>query len=243
MWINTAQRRTDLEIMDDLEMDGDQLIDSLDHIARINQWLGGNRLTIGALKTLLKDQPKDKELSIVDLGCGNGDMLRVIAAMGRKKGYRFRLLGIDANQTTIDYAIQLSVEYPEIEYRSQNVLSPGFNEIKYDIALCTLFLHHFENEVALEFVNTIVGKSRIGVVVNDLHRHPMAWYLFNLITLGMNNKMAREDGLLSILKGFKKKDLELFADKINGHSTIRWGWAFRYQWLITKSTHPTATQL
>lgn len=243
MWINTAQRRTDLEIMDDLEMDGDQLIDSLDHIARINQWLGGNRLTIKALQVLLKDQPRDTELTIVDLGCGNGDMLRVIAAMGRKKGYRFRLLGIDANQTTIDYAIQLSADYPEIEYLSENVLSPGFKEIKYDIALCTLFLHHFENEVALEFVNTIVENSRIGVVVNDLHRHPMAWYLFNLITLGMNNKMAREDGLLSILKGFKKKDLELFADKINGQSTIRWRWAFRYQWLITKSTHPTATQL
>lgn len=243
MWIDTAQRRTDQEIMDDLEMDGDQLIDSLDHIARINQWLGGNRLTIDALKTLLKDLPKDKELSIVDLGCGNGDMLRVIAAMGRKKGYRFRLLGIDANQATIDYAIQLSVDYPEIEYRSQNVLSPGFKEIKYDIALCTLFLHHFEDEVALEFVNTIVENSRIGVVVNDLHRHPMAWYLFNLITLGMNNKMAREDGLLSILKGFKRKDLEQFACGINGKSTIHWRWAFRYHWLILKLPQTSSTKL
>lgn len=234
MWIDTARRRTDVEIMDDLEMTGDQLIDSLDHIARINQWLGGNRLTINALKTILKEQPLDKELFIVDLGCGNGDMLRAIAKMGRKNGYRFKLLGMDANRTTIDYAIELSVDYPEIEYIPQNVRSPEFKEIKYDIALCTLFLHHFEDEVALNFVETMVQNASMGVVINDLHRHPLAWYLFNLITLGMSNKMAREDGLLSILKGFKRKDLEFFAGKINCKSTIQWRWAFRYQWLILK---------
>lgn len=234
MWIDTTQRRTDLEIMDDLEMGGNQLIDSLDHIARINQWLGGNRLTINALKILLKDQPQNKEFFIVDLGCGNGDMLRAIAKIGRKSGFRFKLLGMDANPTTIDYASELSADYPEIEYISQNVLSPEFKEIKYDIALCTLFLHHFENDIALQFVKTMVQNADIGVIINDLHRHPMAWYLFNLITLGMNNKMAREDGLLSILKGFKRKDLENYAGEIDNKSTIHWRWAFRYQWLILK---------
>lgn len=234
MWIETAQRRTDLEIMDDLGMGGEQLIDSLDHIARINQWLGGNRLTINALKTLLGGQPRDREFFIVDMGCGNGDMLRAIAKMGRKSGYQFKLLGMDANQATIDYAVELSKDYPEIEYEQKNVLSPEFKELKYDIALCTLFLHHFEDAVALEFVEIMVQNAKIGVVINDLHRHPMAWYLFNLITLGMNNKMAREDGLLSILKGFKRKDLENFAGNIDYKSSIHWRWAFRYQWLILK---------
>jgi len=234
MWIDTSQRRTDEEIMDDLEMSGDQLINSLDHIARINQWLGGNKLTLDGLKGLLSNHPRHKELSIVDLGCGNGDMLRVVAQFGKRKGYRFKLLGVDANQTTIDYAIKLSEDYPEIQYVKQNVLSPDFQNLNYDIALCTLFLHHFDNEVALDFIQTIVGNATLGVIINDLHRHSMAYYLFNLITLGMNNKMAREDGLLSILKGFKRKDLEEFAGNLHCKSTIHWRWAFRYQWIIEK---------
>ncbi len=234
MWIDTTQRRSDEEIMDDLGMDGNELIDSLDHIARINQWLGGNRLTLDGLEKLLENHPRSKELSIVDLGCGNGDMLRTISRFGKRKGYVFKLLGVDANQTTIDYAIKLSEEYPEITYIQQNVLSPDFQKLKYDIALCTLFLHHFEDLTALKFVKAMVENASIGVVVNDLHRHAMAWYLFNLITLGMNNKMARQDGLLSILKGFKKKDLEQFAHKIEHKSTIHWRWAFRYQWIIQK---------
>ena len=234
MWINTTHRRRDEEIMDDLGMSGNQLIESLDHIARINQWLGGNRLTLDGLGKLLENHPRHNEVSIVDLGCGNGDMLRTIARFGKKKGYIFKLVGVDANQTTIDYAIKLSKEYPEISYIQQNVLLPDFQKLKYDVALCTLFLHHFEDPVALGFVKTMVGNASIGIIVNDLHRHPMAWYLFNLITLGMNNKMARQDGLLSILKGFKRKDLEQFANKIEYKSIIHWRWAFRYQWIIQK---------
>jgi hypothetical protein len=47
--------------------------------------------------------------------------------------------------------------------------------------------------------------------------------------------MSREDGLVSILRGFKKNELEEFSKKLSlKNYTIRWKWAFRYQWIITK---------
>jgi len=232
--VDTTHRSKKTEIMDDLDMTGELLIDSLDKIATINQWLGGNQVALSGLKALLKNHPDEKELSIVDLGCGNGDILREIAKFGRKRGFKFQLLGIDANQTTIDYAIELSKNYPEIKYLKQDVLSAEFREIKYDIALCTLFLHHFEDDVALNLIQSIVKNARIGLIVNDLHRHPMAYYLFKLLTLPVKNKMMKEDGLLSILKGFKRKDLQRFANQITFKSTIKWKWAFRYQWIIMR---------
>jgi len=70
--------------MDDLNMTGDVLIDSLDKIATINQWLGGNQVALNGLKLLLKNHPNEEELSIVDLGCGNGDILREIAKFGHR---------------------------------------------------------------------------------------------------------------------------------------------------------------
>jgi len=234
IWIDTTHRSKETEIMDDLDMTGELLIDSLDKIATINQWLGGNQVALSGLKFLLKNHPEEKELSIVDLGCGNGDILREIAKFGRKRGLKLQLLGIDANQATIDYAIKLSRDYPEIKYLKQDVLSEEFQNIKYDIALCTLFLHHFEDEIALSLIQSILKNARIGIIINDLHRHPMAYYLFNLLTLFIKNKMVRDDGLLSILKGFKRKDLEYFAGQITFKSTIKWKWAFRYQWVIYK---------
>ena len=46
--------------------------------------------------------------------------------------------------------------------------------------------------------------------------------------------MTREDGLTSILKAFKRKDLERFSNKIKYKSTLTWRWAFRYLWIIKK---------
>lgn len=221
--------------MDDLDMSGELLISSLDQLAMINKWLGGNKITIDGLKTLLQNQPKDKPISIVDLGCGNGDMLRKVADFGRKNSYNFQLIGIDANQATIDYAIELSVDFPEITYRKEDVLSKEFESQTYDIATCTLFLHHFEDQVALDLIKTLLQNSKIGCVVNDLHRHWLAYYLFNLLTSVISNHMTREDGLTSILKAFKRKDLEWFSKKITYKSTITWRWAFRYLWIIRKT--------
>jgi len=101
--------------------------------------------------------------------------------------------------------------------------------------LCTLFLHHFEDEVALNFIQTLLKNTKIGVVINDLHRHWMAYSLFKLLTLVLMNKMTREDGLTSILKAFKREDLEQFSKKLNYKSTITWRWIFRYQWIINKT--------
>ena len=235
MFIDTTNRSTKIEIMDDLDMSGETLINSLDQLANINKWLGGNKTTIDSLKTILKTNPKDNIISIVDLGCGNGDMLRKVAHFGRKNGYKFDLLGIDANQATIDYAIQLSANFPEITYKKEDVLSKEFATYTYDIAMCTLFLHHFEDPIALDFIQTLLKNAKIGVVINDLHRHWLAYYLFKLLTSVVGNEMTREDGLTSILKAFKRQDLDRFSKKLNFKSTITWRWAFRYQWIINKT--------
>jgi hypothetical protein len=55
------------------------------------------------------------------------------------------------------------------------------------------------------------------------------------LTSVIGNKMTREDGLTSILKAFKRIDLEEFSKKLNYKSTITWRWAFRYQWIINKT--------
>ncbi|MFY7672115.1 methyltransferase domain-containing protein [Tenacibaculum sp. MEBiC06402] len=230
--ISTKYRSNSKEIMDDFDMTGDVLIKTLDQIAKINVLLGGNSLTLNGVKQLLKNQPKDQPITIVDLGCGNGDLLRIIAKYGRKKGYTFQLLGIDANKFTLEYAMQLSKKYPEITYLEQDVLSEEFKEQSYDIALSTLFLHHFTNEEIENILEVLQNQAKIGVVINDLHRHKLAYYLFKIITLFIKNKMVKNDGLISILKGFKKQELKNFAKQLKGKSSIVWRWAFRYQWII-----------
>jgi 2-polyprenyl-3-methyl-5-hydroxy-6-metoxy-1,4-benzoquinol methylase len=222
--------------MDDFAMKGEILRDALDKIAKINQLLGGNLLTLQAVKKLIAKIQYPTEITIVDIGCGNGDMLRKLSDYGLQYNLNFRLIGIDANNFTINYAQNLSQNYPNITYCCQDVFDKKFSELKYDIALCTLTLHHFKDDEILYLMTILNANSRVGIVINDLHRSALAYRLFQLLCFVYSlNSMSREDGLVSILRGFKKQELVQFSKKLNlTHYTIQWKWAFRYQWIIMK---------
>ena len=220
--------------MDDLDMSGELLIDTLDRIAQINRWLGGNRLTLSGLAEILKEHSKEKVYKIVDLGCGNGDMLRAIADFGKRKSWQFELIGVDANQATIDHAEQLSKDYKGIVFYKQDVFSESFKELNFDIALSTLFMHHFDDDVAIGLVQNLMKRASIGVLVNDLQRNAIAYYLFTIIATVIGNPMVKTDGLISILRGYKRSDLEKYAQQVGYPSSIKWKWAFRFQWIIKK---------
>ena len=174
--VDTSHRSSDTEIMDDFTMKGVLLRDTLDKLEIINRFLGGNSVTINGLKKILKNQPKNKTITIVDLGCGNGDILRDVAKFGRKNSYSFKLIGIDANPTAIGYAKELSKEYSELSYKKIDIFSEDFKKQSFDIALCTLFLHHIRNDKLISFLKTTTEKATIGIVVNDLHRHRSVSY-------------------------------------------------------------------
>ncbi|WP_127140656.1 methyltransferase domain-containing protein [Flagellimonas marinaquae] len=232
LFLNTTYRSDATELMDDFSMKGELLRDTLDKLGKINKWLGGNHVTLNGLRQLLKNQPKDRVLTIVDLGCGHGDILRLIADFGRKHNYSFELIGIDANQDAIEYADELSVAYEELSFRSVDVFSEEFRAMEYDIVLSTLFLHHLNEDEIQALLNTVTTKAKLGVVINDLHRSSMAYGLFKLLGLVISNHMIVQDGLTSILRAFKRKEIEQISSQLNLNSKISWKWAFRYQWLI-----------
>ena len=233
-FISTKERTDKAELMDDFSIGGDLLKDTLDKLENINRWLGGNLVTVNSLKKVLKNHPKEQALSIVDIGCGHGDILRDVAKFGRKNGYKMTLLGVDANPTAISYANELSTAYPEVHFKTEDIFSEEFQKREFDVVLATLFLHHFKEEPLVSFLDNTLKQTKIGVVVNDLHRHTLAYYLFMLLSVFIKNKMIIEDGLTSVLRGFKRKDLMQLSERLQVKPQISWKWAFRFQWILKR---------
>lgn len=229
--------RTDLEeSMDDFSLDNDDLTTALDDIAKINRFLGGNAVTLDGVKYLLKELPENSEITIMDFGCGSGDMLRMLSKYGAANNLKFNLIGIDANEATIRHAENCSADYKNITYLAEDIFKYDFSQYKIDIAVMTLTLHHFKDEDILKILGTVNNLVTKGTVVNDLQRSKVAYRLFQLIIFIFRlDRMTADDGLISILRGFKKADLEKYASALNLKKyRIAWKWAFRYQWIIEK---------
>lgn len=235
MLVDTSRRSDAPELMDDFLLEGDVLRTALDKIASINRLLGGNKVTLQGVKWLLKSKPVYRsEITILDVGCGNGDMLRTLANYAKKRKIKLKLIGIDANYFTIKHAERLSTKYPNISYVCADIFEEIKQERLYDVILCTLTLHHFKDDEIITLMNGLKEQSALGIVVNDLHRNALAYYLFVTICFVFRlNHMSQNDGLVSILRGFKKQELHDFSKQLNFNNYIlKWKWAFRYQWII-----------
>jgi 2-polyprenyl-3-methyl-5-hydroxy-6-metoxy-1,4-benzoquinol methylase len=234
MSIYFNHRSTGIEIMDDLDCKGEVVDQTLRELDFINHWLGGNAVTLDGLKSLWKNIPKDRKISIADLGCGSCEMLRLIAQLARKDKREVALTGIDANPNIASYAQKKSFDFKNIQLEATNIFSDEFRQREFDIILGTLFLHHFTEEELIGVFSSLKNQARYGIIINDVHRHPLAYYSIKYLTeLFSKSAMVKFDAPLSVLRSFKKEELKNILQKAGIEEyQLKWKWAFRWQLVI-----------
>lgn len=229
-------RAIEEEIMDDLSCSGEVVNQTLRELEVINKWLGGNAVTINALDRLLRKVPEKKSLIIADLGCGGGDMLRLISRWAEKKNISVTLIGFDANPNIIRYARQNldSHHVAGVEFRAMDIFSTEFREQNFDIVIGTLFFHHFDDQQLVSFFSRLRTQVSIGIIINDIHRHFLAYHSIKWITgIFSKSAMVKFDAPLSVRRAFRKPELEwVFRNAGYKLWDIRWKWAFRWQVIL-----------
>lgn len=229
-----SHRSDEIELMDDLSCSGVVIEQTLKELEVINKWLGGNHVTIDGIAKLVKNT--NKEITIADLGCGGGDILKLVAKWARKKAFKVKLIGIDANASIVDFARRNCLGFEEIDFQVVDIFSDEFKTSRFDIITSTLFTHHFDNSALTNFYKGWLQQSNIGIVVNDLHRHWFAYYSIKWLTgLFSKSEMVKNDAAVSVQRSFIKKDIKsiLSAAGITTYQ-LNWMWAFRWQLVIAK---------
>ncbi|MFS4468260.1 methyltransferase domain-containing protein [Maribacter sp. 2210JD10-5] len=234
--IDLRSRSEQEELMDDFQGTSAELKIVLDDINRVNRILGGNSITLDAVFRMISENNLES-YTILDVGCAEGTMLRELAKEARKRNIHVKLIGIDLNEDALEIAKHFSTDFPEIEYMQQDVLDEKSSNLACDIVTTTLTMHHFSDSDISIFTKRFSELARVGVIVNDLQRSTLAYYLFKLFSLFfIKTKTAKIDGLISISKGFKRNDLKIFANRFkNIKHDIQWKWAFRYVWVMRKN--------
>src|SRR4030095_14715224 len=155
-----------LEMMDRPQPVLAELERDLVRIRQLNRWFGSYRLVLGFIRRWIRP---DEKLRVVDLATGSGDIPRLIVDYARQISEKVQIDALDGQPATWEIARKLSVNYPEISYYEANILE-GNSIAAYDIALCTLALHHFSNEDAVRLLRRCREVSKRLVLVSDLRR-------------------------------------------------------------------------
>ena len=185
----------------------------LREIAFINRYLGDSR----ALKKTLLAEIEEKDLrdfSVLDVGCGSGELLRMIAEFARETGRKAALTGVDLNSISSSTTQSESYEFPEIVSVQGNALGLPFADNSFDYAISSLFFHHLTDEQIVVALREMSRVAHRGIVVIDLHRDPVAYVGYKLFCFAFRiSELVRHDGSLSITKGFRPNELEQLAKK------------------------------
>jgi 2-polyprenyl-3-methyl-5-hydroxy-6-metoxy-1,4-benzoquinol methylase len=226
-------RSSKTEFIDDLALSSPLLIKNLQEMAILNLWLGFNRSLFKTIQKIVQTRLNNKPVVIADIGCGGGDTLRYISKWAAKKRINSKLIGFDANQNIINYASQSSLTYSNIQFKTHDILNQTLNE-NHDIVIISHLCHHLSNENIIKLVTTLSLSTNTAIIINDLHRHRLAYIGIRLITSIFGfSYITKHDGPLSVLKAFRKNEMiSLLQQLQNASFEIKWVWPFRWQAII-----------
>jgi 2-polyprenyl-3-methyl-5-hydroxy-6-metoxy-1,4-benzoquinol methylase len=193
-----AVRARDAEQMDDPLLGAGDYAAVLADLGRVNRWTLAARPTLAFLRRATRGS---RRFSLLDVGFGEGAMLRRIASWARGRGIDAELVGIDLNEKSAAVARAATSPGVEIDWRTGDYRTLG----NFDFVISSLVAHHMTDDELAAFIAWMEANARRGWMVNDLHRHRLAYAAYPpLARLLRLHPIVRADGRLSIARAFRR---------------------------------------
>ncbi len=215
---NMSQRSTQKEFMDNPEFQGEDLTESFRFIKLINQLGGGRMAVLNCMKKALKNVPSERPISVLDVGCGIGDMAGAIINWGRSNNREIHYYGLEKSPYIIAEARRLH-DCENVSFIQGDLFDAGIPEV--DLTIISMVLHHFDDADVIAAIKHLTAKSRIALLINDLERSKTSYLICKLLALGMRNPKARYDALLSIRKGFSTEEMSSLICRAGCSASLR----------------------
>lgn len=204
-----SQRAVNLrEQMDDPGCDLPTLRRTYARFGTVNALVSGWRRVY--LRELRPRLSPDRPATLLDIGCGGGDVPRKLARWARRDGLRLQVTAIDADERAVAYAAGLPPD-PDVQFRralSGDLVREG---ARFDFVTSNHLLHHLTAPELTALLQDSERLCRVRVIHSDLTRHAVAYGAFSVGARVFPGTLIREDGLLSIRRSFTARELAALA--------------------------------
>ncbi|MFM2419195.1 MAG: 3-demethylubiquinone-9 3-O-methyltransferase [Pseudomonadota bacterium] len=205
--IDFSTRSQQPELMDDTSVGFEELRNCLADLARVNALTQAHRPTLAFLDALVSRMGRlARPLQILDVGSGYGDTLRHIDTWACQRGVAVSLAGVDLNPWSCKAATDATPSGRGIRWVTADAFA--FEPTGgIDVVVSSLFTHHLPEAAIVRFIRRMENSARLGWFVNDLHRHPVPYYLFRTFAkLADYHPFVQHDGPVSITRAFVPAD-------------------------------------
>jgi len=187
---------------------------SLADVSRLNALFGGRAITLAHVKRLLAGAPRDRAITVLDVGTGGADIPRALARWARRARRRLRIFALDRDPATLAVARRGADRYPEIVLLQGDAMALPLRPASIDLVISALTLHHLEPVAAVRYLAEMDAAARRGLVVNDLMRsrpaYAAVWLATRMLT---RNRMSRHDGPMSVLRAYTPDEVRGLCEK------------------------------
>ena len=223
------RRSPQLEWMDTEDVSAADFAACLADLAAVNSVTLARPPTLAFMRRVGRGMAAGERLSVLDAGFGEGDMLRRIHRWGTRRGLRMDLSGVDLNPWSTAAAVAATPPAMGIRYMTGDLfdLAPG----ETDVVISSLFTHHLTDAQVVDFLLWMEARAQRGWFVNDLHRHPVAFHGFRLLSAAAGwHRFVRHDGPISVARSFRRRDWDALLRRagLAGVATVRWHLPFRF---------------
>ena len=223
--MDLSSRASGPEIMDSADVGPDVFARVMDDLASVSRVMLAHGPTIGFLQRATRGLPRGTAVSILDIGCGEGDLLRRIRRWSDRRGLDARLSGLDLNPRSAIAARAKTRAASAIDYVTGNVFD---YDGRADFVVSSLFTHHLTDEQATHFLRWMERHAARGWFINDLHRHRIAYHGFGLAArLARWHWIVRQDGQTSVTRGFRADEWRDLLGRAGIEARVRWKPLFR----------------
>ena len=191
------------ELMDGSNLDPDELASNFRDIRRVNRLLGGTATTLRHIPGLLVDVPADRHLTVLDLATGSADIPLALVRWARRHNRQIEIAASDCSAEILAVARAHVAHEPGISLAQFDARSVPLPDNSFDIVLCSLSLHHFDEPDAIRVLAEMNRLARAGCILNDLTRGRLGYVATRAASrLTTRNRLTRHDGPLSILRAY-----------------------------------------
>ena len=226
-----SQRSTCPELMDTESVSFAEFHDCLRTLRVINSFTLAYRPTLRWFERMMAGGGSEQSISIIDVGCGGGDMLRRIWKWATERNFHPELIGIDLNPWSKQSAEQVTPTDAPIRFETANIFSLDPSRHA-DFIVSSLFAHHLTDVELIRFIQWMDRHATRGWFINDLHRHPLPrFFIKYAVRLLFANRMIRHDAPVSVARAFTASEWRHLLDEAGipeERTKIEWFFPFRY---------------